>query len=227
MPQDCQSLPWPSFFDYPWLWLRHATLAFASIVSFISTVHPSIGLPKNLPYFWMSSCAIFSECLWCLWLAFWHDMTNSIQSLPFAEPLSSPQPKGQNHRSCAHLAHNSIPQSKRRSKHLKAKLLHLPHGDAPASRFEPLRHFLSLHVHADHAVAVCCFTCPWGFGFGCGWQFCPDSKSGFVGMNVMNVPCGFHRTSSKCVTLCFSMHTTIGNKCQSHHIYKCSSPSRT
>ena len=68
-------------------------------------------------------------------------------------------------------------------------------------------HFLSLHVHADHAVAVCCFTCPWGFGFGCGWQFCPDSKSGFVGMNVMNVPCGFHRTSSKCVTLCFSMHT--------------------
>ena len=68
-------------------------------------------------------------------------------------------------------------------------------------------HFLSFHVHADHAVAVCCFTCPWGFGFGCGWQFCPDSKSGFVGMNVMNVPCGFHRTSSKCVTLCFSMHT--------------------
>ena len=134
-------------------------------------------------------------------------MTNSIQSLPFAEPLSSPQPKGQNHRSCAHLAHNRVPQSKRRSKHLKAKLLHLPHGDAPASRFEPSRHFLSLPVHADHAVAVCCFTCPWGFGFGCGWQFCPDSKSGFVGMNVMNVPCGFHRTSSKCVTLCFSMHT--------------------
>ena len=146
MPQHCHSLPWPSIFDYPWLWLCHATLAFASIVSFISTVHPSIGLPKNLPYFWMSSCAIFSGCLWCLWLAFWHDMTNSIQSLPFAEPLSSPQPKGQNHRGCAHLAHNSVPQSKRRSKHLKAKLLHLPHGDAPASRFEPSRHFLSLPV---------------------------------------------------------------------------------
>ena len=81
-------------------------------------------------------------------------MTNSIQSLPFAEPLSSPQPKGQNHRSCAHLAHNRVPQSKRRSKHLKAKLLHLPHGDAPASRFEPSRHFLSLPVTSCHFMCM-------------------------------------------------------------------------
>ena len=64
------------------------------------------------------------------------------------------------------------------------------------------------------SVAVCCFTCPWGFrgsgcsGCGCG-QFCPaDSKSGFVEMKVLYHVMWFSENLFKvCASVFFSVHS--------------------